>query len=100
MTAFTLPAAISACEQAISANEAAATDRVNRLILDGLTARLRAYLAAAEREQASALGSKHLFGANWRGPSLADILASSDLHRSDPVTVARRMIENKRGIAA
>jgi hypothetical protein len=67
---FTLPAAASAIRARLAANAAADVDRIARITLDRLSARLRRELAAAENP----LNPAHLFNENWRGPALASLL--------------------------
>lgn len=78
---FTLAEAQAAIHQALRLNASAPVDRVGRIALDARDRTLRRWLAQAEREAASTIGCKHLFGANWKGPALDSLLRDCAFHR-------------------
>jgi hypothetical protein len=76
---MTLPSYSKAqAEQAIveclAANEAAVVDRLDRLTFLGPGRMLRLWLGLARNVQTP----EHYFGENWRGPSLADVIAQCE----------------------
>jgi len=70
LPSFTLSTAAAIIRARLAANAAANVDRIARITLDALSARLQRYLAAAESPQTV----DRYFGANWMGPALASLL--------------------------